>query len=717
MFDMINSINAINQFNEAIRNAGLKPKQRVLGKGKVERFSIEGDDRNEKTGWAVLYLDGIPAGSFGDWRTGDKHTWCAVDRSTLAKNDQIAVTKMLAKAEMERAKEQKRLYKIASSKAMEFLSLASQAIEHPYLKAKKVNAFYSRELHGDLLIPIQDSSGEITSLQRILSDGSKRFLTGGRIAGCFHLFGVPDDLTYVCEGWATGATIHMATGRPVVVAFNAGNISSVVTHIGIKYPKARLVVASDNDAWGVKNTGLEAARATGLPVVYPNFQPSDVKPTDFNDLMCLEGMEVVQEQLRIDLPEIDHAPIVVSEDLPDQWVALPDTRGEKNKPISTIDNLKEVCRRLGIVVRYNVISKKEEIIIPNQEGLLDNKDNVSLAWVESMCAKYDMPTDKVGSFIGVLADQNPYNPVLQMIESKPWDGKSRFKKLCATIKALGEEEDDFLLQYKEMLIRKWMLSAVAAAANPNGISSQGVLVLQGDQAIGKTTWFRSLLPDNPELRADGVILDLRDKDSQINALSFWLVELGEIDATFNKSDAAQLKAFITKNKDVIRLPYAKRKSEFPRRTVFFASVNSKYFLRDDTGNRRYWALQCEDINYRHGLNMQQIWAEVYAAYKAGEKWSLTSDELNTLNSYNEYFKEIDPVEDILGSRLSWDDAKHLWTDRNLSTILDELGLDQDRRVSMKVSEFLRKNGSVRVSKNNRGAVFKAPRIKKGVTVT
>ena len=683
---MLNQIDAINEFNNAMRDAGVRSATRVLGTGKVERFRMEGEARGETSGWAVLFLDAIPAGAFGNWKTGEKHQWCSVDRTALPRTDQARVNELLSQAEAKRAKESARLARAAAARALAMLSEAASG-PHAYLEKKSVGAYASRVLGEELLISVTDVEGNITSLQRIAPDGSKRFLQSGRVAGCVHYFLPPDGVTYICEGWATGATIHSLTGRPVVVAFNAGNLLPVARAVRVRYPRASFVLAADNDQWGVRNAGVEAAtalEALGIPHILPVFAPTDMKPTDFNDLAILEGVERAKSALSALPPMPDPRELpVLSSDVPSRFVALPDVKGDKNTPISSIENLSEIVRRLGVEVRYNVISKQEEINIPGETYSLDNKANASLAWIESMCAKYSMPTDKVGQFITHIADANPWNPVTAWIESKPWDGRSRLERFFGTIIVSGEHDGagTFYTMYKQAVLKRWMTSAVAAAYR-GGISAQGVLVLQGDQAMGKTSWFRSLCP--AEIRADGVTLDLRDKDSQINALGFWLVELGELDATFRRSDIAQLKSFITRDRDVVRMAYAKRKSEFQRRTVFFASVNSQSFLRDDTGNRRFWTLECEHIDFRHGMNMQQIWAEVANGYRNGERWTLTDEESGWVNDYNKSFEVGDPIEDDLRTTYDWDAPKSQWSKMSAKAVLQDMG-----QINVSVSDCMR----------------------------
>jgi putative DNA primase/helicase len=162
-----------------------------------------------------------------------------------------------------------------------------------------------------------------------------------------------------------------------------------------------------------------------------------------------------------------------------------------------------------------------------------------------------------------------------------------------------------------------------------------------------------------------------------------MVELGELDATFRKSDIAQLKAFITRSKDTLRRAYAKLESHYARRTVFFASVNPRQFLHDPTGNRRYWTISCEAIDHKHGLDMQQVWAEVYESlYRKGERWFLTPDEMACLNDHNKDFEVLDPIKERMQTRYNWDEPKTVWRWITATEIMLEIGFDRPNRADV-----------------------------------
>ena len=401
---------------------------------------------------------------------------------------------------------------------------------------------------------------------------------------------------------------------------------------------------------------------------------------------------------------VDQQPAIAGGIVAPAFDLLPDCN-DKGKPLQTIENIAEICRRLSVSIRYNVISKEEEIIIPGASFSFDNASAAAYAWVLSWCARFKMPTAALGEFITYLADQNQYNPVAEWITSAPWDGVSRISDLCDTITTDG---DDTL---KQTMIRRWLVSAVAAAFEPAGVSAHGVLVIQGEQYVGKTAWFKSLVPERLGLTQDGMTLRPDDRDSVKQAVSFWLVELGELDATFRKADIAALKAFLTRKSDVLRRAYARKESHYARRTVFFASVNQREYLSDPTGNRRYWTISATAINANHGIDMQQLWAEVYSLYQAGEQWQLTRDEVATLNGHNSEYTHVDPTEQRIQTRLEWDDPVTLWEWRTVTEVLLEVGIDRPGRIEASAAGMvLSRYGCQRRTVKGKAQV-RAPRVK------
>ena len=298
---------------------------------------------------------------------------------------------------------------------------------------------------------------------------------------------------------------------------------------------------------------------------------------------------------------------------------------------ATIPNIAHMLKQYGVKVRYNVIKKKTEILIPGQNGTLDNWDNVSTTRIISLGKLNGLATEQVPAYVEALADQNPYNPAAEWITSKPWDRKDRLPEIYATV----SKREGYPVFLKVILIYKWFLSAVAAVLMPSGFKNRGVLTFQGPQGIGKTRWIMSLVSDEL-LRETLVKVDHYfdgSKDSVLGAVNHWLVEIGELDSSF-KRDMARLKGVLTRDYDKVRRPYARSESEYQRRTVFFASVNKPNFLVDMTGHTRWWTIPVRTINYEHGIDMQQLFAQLAEDFHKGAQWWLNQHEEALLESCN-----------------------------------------------------------------------------------
>lgn len=265
-------------FLQAMAAAGLEPEEPIdLPEGKLVRFRVAGDKAGSRNGWAVLHSQPAPAGAFGSWRTGESHTWrddAAVSRLTA--EQRRAAADAHRERERVRAVEEARVRETARRRAARLWAAARPATDaHPYLRAKRAPAYGIRQLRDMLVIPARDTSGELHTLQFIGADGVKRFLSGGRIAGCYSAIAGRGDGLLICEGYATGATIRLATGAAVAVAFNAGNLEPVAVALRAKFPRLRLVIAADNDRATPGNPGVReatrAARAVGAFLAIPSF--------------------------------------------------------------------------------------------------------------------------------------------------------------------------------------------------------------------------------------------------------------------------------------------------------------------------------------------------------------------------------------------------------------------------------------------------------------
>lgn len=374
-------------------------------------------------------------------------------------------------------------------------------------------------------------------------------------------------------------------------------------------------------------------------------------------------------------------------------------------PLCTIENLEVLLARLDVMVRYNVISKATELLIPDSAFTRDNRENASIAYVLSECEKARMSTKFVPQFLLMLADKNQYNPVATWIESVAWDGVSRLGRFYATVDCGGQMDQGL----KELLMRKWLVQAIGAAFEPDGIAAQGILTFTGAQNIGKTTWFMRLAPESLNVVHTGHTLDVRSKDSQLIALRYWIVELGEVDATFRKSDMSALKSFATQAIDTIRRPYAITESNYGRRTVFGASVNDVVFLADPTGNRRFWTIPVVGFPVDPGLDMQQVWAEVLELYRAGERWYLSMDQAGLLGEHNADFTVVDPIDERIAAGFCWGEGVQCWDWATATEVLMRIKVQEpSKNQTITASRVLQKLNGGQRKKSNGKVLFAIP---------
>lgn len=224
-------------------------------------------------------------------------------RAALAAERKAAIE---AAAEIERQQRE-----AAKAKAARMWNEAHDAAaDHPYLVKKGIQPEGVKQLQQMLLLPIR-SGRELVNLQLIGEDGSKRFLTGGQVKGAALVLGELAGAAeaVLCEGWATGVSLRAATGLPVVVAFNAGNLPEVAGRLAKSCPELALIVAGDNDASQTGQKAAEKAAATHAKARWccPAFTPEQINqrqqesgkpPSDFNDLHQLAGLEEVAKQIK-----------------------------------------------------------------------------------------------------------------------------------------------------------------------------------------------------------------------------------------------------------------------------------------------------------------------------------------------------------------------------------------------------------------------------------
>lgn len=314
--------NIENSFRQAMADAGLRFDGEILADGALHRFKVEGD--HGPHGWYVLHPDGVPVGVYGCHKRDLEGTWCAKPEKELTKVEKTAYRKQVADAKVKRDAEQARRYAESAAQAQAILDAAQPADDdHPYLTRKLVSAYLGarvgdwpqRQAKNCLLIPFA-IDGRLSTIQAIAASGllvansSKDWLIGGRKSGASFQIGDPENSESIVfsEGYSTSASIHQATGYPVVVCGDAGNLLAVAKTYRAKFATKRLLIAADNDVGKDTNTGLKAAKNASQAVlgllVFPDFTDAEVAswqqchdgktPSDFNDLRIIRGLDGVR---------------------------------------------------------------------------------------------------------------------------------------------------------------------------------------------------------------------------------------------------------------------------------------------------------------------------------------------------------------------------------------------------------------------------------------
>jgi putative DNA primase/helicase len=299
---MIDLSQVATAFADAMRTCGIEPPLEIIADGAVHRFNVGVERRGRKAGAYRLYPDGVPAGWFQSHKgSGGLIRWSSkgpthpMDREAVRQFRAEVAACRATRAQQDVARRQEAAER---AYAQWERSPAAEA-DHPYLAAKGVQPHGLRVDGELLLVPVRDALGALQSIQTIAADGTKRFLPGGRKTGCYFSIGKSADVVVICEGYATGASLHEATGHYVAVAFDCGNLRPVAEAIRAKLPEACIIMAADDDHRTHGNPGrtkaAEAARAVGGRVAVPEFgDDRQEKDTDFNDLHQRVGLDAVR---------------------------------------------------------------------------------------------------------------------------------------------------------------------------------------------------------------------------------------------------------------------------------------------------------------------------------------------------------------------------------------------------------------------------------------
>ena len=300
------------EFSRALLDAGLKLETYPVMDGQIHRVPVMGGKSGAKDGAYCGYEDGRPNGWYQNHKTGQQGKWVANGHTLTepARNElRQEAAENLTAAESERQEQQEKAKKRAYAKWMN----AEVAQEHPYLSKKDIEPLDVRQdKHGNLIVPGYDlESGRIQTLEYINQEGAKWYEKGCPKKGAVCVLPNKEalkeaDVVLMVEGYATGASVHLATGLPVAVAFDAGNIKDAARAIKAKMPNARITICADNDPprpdgtnIGVMKAKEAAASIPGTRVVVADFSQDEKSRglTDFNDLHKARGLAAVKNAI------------------------------------------------------------------------------------------------------------------------------------------------------------------------------------------------------------------------------------------------------------------------------------------------------------------------------------------------------------------------------------------------------------------------------------
>lgn len=768
------------EFQQFMADHGFEPIKPIEADDKWHAARYNGERGGKISGTYSMKIDGDSAVGcvFTRKDPDNKHGWNSKSPVTLTPAERKAMRHRVEALKRKKdAEEEARQNRIATRLTRLFKALP-KAVDHPYLKKKGVSAHGAkiRVKGNELIIPLYGADGKVWTIQRITERGDKFLFTGGRKRGSyFPLADAKEDLSLfiLTEGFATGASVREATGKPVIVAIDSGNLKPVIIALKAKYPKSRFVIAADNDAFTVNtkkepwNVGIEKAREAAAAIGYafviaPDFsalppeQYAEEKPTDFNDLQQVTSTAEVNRQIskfietiptataegetagldnaredidqhqfggdNLSLEEFESLHVhsdteeymkLVPEDTPAGLpVAVNDDWKQELKYTFTKDGSKLEKKSLTnvyLLTRYseplqrlfilNEFSRRNMIVkCPPWENAAkfkprDIEDNdISQVCVELEKMEITPTADRVRDAIKMICKQRSFHPVQKYFNSLVWDGETRLHRWLSYY--LGAEKDP--ADYLAGVGKKWMVAAVARIMNA-GCKFDHMLVLEGATDIGKSAAFRLLSTFHGESYFyDGMTFNkISEKDTMLNIQGSLIIEFPELSSLGNR-EVEEVKQWITIQEDIGRKPYGREPVTYPRQFVLAGSTNNTQYLKDDTGNKRFWPVACGSSIDMASLERDkgQLWAEAVALYKSGYKyWIPAGDPLFELcRQATEKRLASHPWECAVSEYLI---GKNFVTISDILRIVIEKPLERTKKSDeMAIAAILKKNGFI-----------------------
>jgi len=495
-----------------LRDAGLLVDSLQVGTTRMVRCKVESGGR-EKRGWYMLHElqtssgELLIVGSYGVWHGNDN----SASKIELRKRDKEFSQEQRAALKARIAEDRK---KADAARAREAETAARRAAtmwarldndgDSEYLRHKKVGAHGLRFTPtGSAVLPLLDTAGKLHGLQflrtaaqaKLAKRHAKEFWPYGVAKkGHFHLIGTPDWVVLVAEGYATGASLHEATGYPVAIAFDAGNLGPVAAALRKRYKRVQIMICADDDSFTDGNPGVTAASAAALAVsgawAAPRFADEEArqaknaiqghKLTDYNDLHALEGLHVVRTQIEARLSELQW-------NRPSQKIAVNTTSGgEGNAAIRPFESYDELLKRFALVYGQGgtVFDRQEHCLVT----LSDMRDacvrkDVHRFWMEH-------PNRDIVRVTEVGFDPGGDDPQVTCNLWAGWPTQPKAGKCDKLLDLLwhmcsGESNAKQLYE--------WVLRWIAYPIQHPGAKMKTTLVLHGPQGTGKNMFFEALM--------------------------------------------------------------------------------------------------------------------------------------------------------------------------------------------------------------------------------
>lgn len=346
--------NPLQTFQDILHANRLIPSE-VMADGKLHRCPTTGKP-HKQNGAYIAHLDSPATLWWCNWESGDQGTFTEAEQRTFSPAEKEEWQKRQRDIRRQREAECAQRREAAAHQARNILNTSFPCSpEHAYLRRKGIPALAEvrQDRNGMLLLPVSDISGKVQSLQYIAPDGTKRFLVGGKVqGGHFIIPGKPEKPLVLCEGYATGASIHLACECTVYVAFSANNLPAVAAIVRNTFPDNPILICGDNDETG-RGKGQEAAQAAQARLVLPTFTAGT--GNDFNDLHQSEGLQEVRRQLEAS-EQIGSSPALVSLDMGEFLSMSIPERGYLLSPVLPVQGIGILYAPRGIGKTFAALS-------------------------------------------------------------------------------------------------------------------------------------------------------------------------------------------------------------------------------------------------------------------------------------------------------------------------------------------------------------------------